>query len=187
LSGEKRRKLSGVEAIATPTDPRSDEIQPAARRTPALARAARIAGAWMVAVGSVAAGIGVLYLIRGTGTLAIGPSVRGALPLEQLAGRDAQPLAALIVAWVPAGLVAGLALRGATRMGPAARAISLALLAEVLLVLAGAASDAAAINEPLKPHLIPQLGRPGVLVAVILFAAGSMFAELGPRRSASRT
>jgi hypothetical protein len=171
-----------VDAIATPSERSSGEFQGRARRSPALARVARVAGAWLIATASVAAGIGVLYLIRDTGTLAIGPAIRGALPLEQLAGRDSQPLAVMIVAWLPAGLVAGLALRAATRVGPAARAACLALLAGVLLLFAGAASDAAAVNDPLRPHLAPQLGRPGILVAVALFAAGSLLAELLPRR-----
>src|SRR5262249_21623465 len=45
--------------------------------------------------------------------------------------------------------------------------------AAVLLLLTGALSDAIAVNDPLSPHIAPQLSRGGTWVAVALFAAGS--------------
>jgi hypothetical protein len=132
---------------------------------------------------AVVAGVGWLYLLRGVGALDIGPNVAGALPLQQLAGGAAQPLLRLVVAWVPAGLVAGLALRSGTHLSPAGRAVLLALLAWVLLVLAGAASDAAAISASVQSHLPDQLTRAGTWVAVALMSVGVLLAG---RRSARR-
>jgi hypothetical protein len=138
-------------------------------------RVLKAAAGWLIAVAALFAGAGELYLIRAAG-LGIGPKVHGALPLEQLAGQDAQPLLHLAIAWVPAGFVAGLALASLTRLGTVARTVSLAALAAVVLLLTGALSDAIAVNDPLSPHIVPQLSRDGTWVAVTLFAAGSFLA-----------
>ena len=137
----------------------------------------RSIGGWLMALAALFAGIGELYLIRDA-ALGIGPEVHRALPLEQLAGKDAQSLLHLVIAWVPAGFVAGLALASLTRLGSVARTISLAALAAAVLLLAGALSDSIAVNDPLSPHLVPQLSRAGIWVAVALFAAGSACAGL---------
>jgi hypothetical protein len=81
-----------------------------------------------------------------------------------------------VIAWVPAGFVAGLALASLTRLGTVARVASLTALAAAVLLLTGAMSDAVAVNDPLSPHLVPQLTRDGTWVAVALFAVGSAFA-----------
>jgi hypothetical protein len=148
----------------------------AVRRPSVIGTSFRAATGWLVALGALFAGVGVLYLIHQEAAFAIGPDVQGALPLEQLAGQDAQPLMHLAIAWVPAGFVAGLALAVLTRLGSVARTVSLAALAWAVLFIAGALSDAIAVNDPLSPHLGPQLTRPGTLVAVALFAAGSWLA-----------
>jgi hypothetical protein len=139
------------------------------RRT--LATALRVTVAGLIALGALIAGVGALYLMRGISLLAIGPDVRGALPLQQLAGGEAQPLFRMVLAWVPAGFVAGLAFAALTGLSPFARTASLAAL-----LLAGAAADAIAITDPLGPHLLPQLARVGTWTAVALFAVGSLFA-----------
>jgi hypothetical protein len=148
-------------------------------RRPSLAdtslRVLKTAGAWLIALGALFAGVGELYLIRGA-ALGIGPQVHGALPLEQLAGHDSQPLLHLVIAWVPAGFVSGLALVGLTRLGTVARLVSLAAVAAAVLLLTGALADSIAVNDPLSPHLAPQLTRAGTWVAVALFTAGSAFA-----------
>lgn len=132
---------------------------------------------------AVVAGVGWLYLLRGVGALGIGPKIAGALPLEQLAGGAAQSLLRLVVAWVPAGVAAGLALAIGTRLSPSRRAAALALLAWVLLVVTGAASDAAAISASVQSHLPAQLTRAGTWVAVALMTGGAL---LEGRRGAHR-
>jgi hypothetical protein len=92
------------------------------------------------------------------------------------AGGEAQPLLRMIIAWVPAGLVAGLALGSLTNLGPRARTATLAALAAAVLLIAGAAADSIAITDPLRPHLLPQLARAGTWMAVVLFTLGSMLA-----------
>ena len=140
-----------------------------------LVRVLKGAGGWLIAVTALFAGIGELYLIRHA-ALGIGPGIHGALPLEQLAGQDAQPLLHLVIAWVPAGFAAGLALATLTRLAPLARTASLAVLAAAVLLIAGAMSDAVAVNDPLSPHLAPQLSRAGTWIAVALFTGGSLCA-----------
>ena len=63
-----------------------------------------------------------------------------------------------------------------------ARTVSLTALAGVSLLLAGAISDSVAVNDPLSPHLAPQLTRGGTWIAVALFALGSLCAGLLPPR-----
>jgi hypothetical protein len=143
--------------------------------------------AFVLALAALFAGIGILYLIHQTGALGLGPRVHDALPLEQLAGKDSQPLFHLLIAWVPAGFVAGVALIALTRFGAVARTASLTVLAALIMLLAGAISDSVAVNDPLSPHLAPQLSRGGTWIAVALFALGSLCAGLlPPRRGPSR-
>jgi hypothetical protein len=159
--------------------------RPHRAQTPRLAwlvTSAGAVGAFALALAALFAGVGILYLIRDAGAFRIGPDVRGALPLEQLAGQDAQPLFHMVIAWVPAGFVAGLALVSLTRLGPVARTVSLTALAAVSLLLAGAIADSVAVNDPLSPHLAPQLTRGATWIAVALFALGSLCAGLLPPR-----
>jgi hypothetical protein len=109
--------------------------------------------------------------------------VHGALPLEQLAGRDAQPLSHMAIAWVPAGFAAGLALVSLTKLGNVARTVVLTVFAALTLLLAGALADSIAVNDPLSPHIAPQLSRAGTWIAVALFAIGSAAASLISRRA----
>ncbi len=146
----------------------------------ALATVLRATVAGLIALGALIAGVGALYLMRKIGLLAIGPDVRGALPLQQLAGGEAQPLFRMVLAWVPAGFIAGLALATLTKLGPFARTAVLAAMGALVLLLAGAAADAIAITDSLGPHLLPQLARVGTWTAVALFVAGSLFV---PRES----
>jgi len=131
----------------------------------------------------VAAAVGWLYLLRGVAALDIGPSVSGALPLEQLAGGDDQPLARLVAVWLPCGWLAGEGLvgLGVAAGGRVGRALRVGLVALVVLVVAGAVSDAAAISDPIASHLSAQAGRAGSWVAVAITAAGALGAS-GRRR-----
>ena len=117
----------------------------------------------------VLTGVGWLDLLRRAGVLGFGPLVPGALPLEQLADQDRQPLLRLTVAWLPVGALA------AWVLGPPGRwrALALAVVAFALLAGIGAASDAASISGPLSEHVVPQAGRPGTLVAVGLIVLGA--------------
>lgn len=137
-----------------------------------------VALGWLLALLAVLAGMGVLYLIRDESLLRAGPEVGRALPLEQLARQDAQPLGHMLIAWVPAGFAAGLALASRTRIRWVARTLSVTALAAVALLLSGALSDAIAVNDSLSPHLVPQLGRDGTWVAVALFGIGAASSEL---------
>ena len=144
-----------------------------------LLTSAGMLAAFLLALAALFAGIGILYLIRDSG-LGFGTKVHDALPLEQLAGKDAQPLSHLVIAWVPAGFVAGLALLSLTKLGAVARTVSLTFLSAITLLLAGAISDSIQVNDPLSPHLSPQLHRGGTWLAVALFALGSAAAALMP-------
>jgi hypothetical protein len=127
-----------------------------------------------VVVVAVVAGIGWLYLLRGVGVLDIGPRVGGALPLQRLAGNAAQPLGRMVLAWVPVGVIAGLALRAAGVRTRAARGALVAVVALALLVAAGGVSDAITSSSRLRGHFGAQLGLAGIWVAVALMVAGSL-------------
>jgi hypothetical protein len=131
----------------------------------------------VVVVVAVVAGIGWLYLLRGVGVLDIGPQVRGALPLQRLAGSAAQPLGRMVLAWAPVGVVAGLALAAAGVRPRAARAAVVAIVAAGLLIAAGGVSDAVTSSSALTGHFGAQLGLAGIWVAVGLMAAGSVLPE----------
>ena len=129
-------------------------------------------------------GIGWLYLLRHTTTLDAGPKLRGALPLEELAGEGAQPLLRMAVAWLPAGFVAGLAL-SLTVKRRWLIVLTTSLLAFVLIFSTTAGSEAASHNLRFVAHLVPTLQHPGVWVAVGLIAIGALLAALVTRRGSS--
>src|SRR5512142_996391 len=70
----------------------------------------RVATAAIV-LASLLTGFGWLYAMRGIGWFGGGTGVHDALPLLQLAGYDIQPLDRVVVAWLLAGIAAGIALR----------------------------------------------------------------------------
>lgn len=120
---------------------------------------------------AVPGAVGFLYLLRDAGALGYGPDVAGALPLRQLARTDRQPLLRLAVAWLPAGVLVGVALRRAG-VPPAMRVGGTAAVAAVWLLPLGAVSDAVTVSGPLSTHLTPQLSRAGTWVGVTLMALG---------------
>ena len=127
-----------------------------------------------------AAGVGWLYLLRDVSVLAVGPRVPEALPLQRLAHGDAQPLARLVAAWLPAGIVAGLALH---RLRPAARALTAFGVVFAMLIISGAGLDALTVNERLTSHLGVQPGRAATWLAAALVALGTLVTS-APRRRA---
>jgi hypothetical protein len=149
-------------------------------------RVLRVAGAslaWVVAVVAVVAGVGWLYLLRDNGALAAGPKLAGALPLEELAGRGAQPLLRMAVAWLPAGFAMGAALALGTRLRTVWVAVSTAVLAFLILGSTTTASEAVSRNEMFVQHLRSSLMRAGLWAAVGFAVIGSLLAVAALGRS----
>jgi len=136
------------------------------------ARTARGFAAWLLVVLSIAAGTGVLYLLRGGDVLAAGPSVGDSLGFQQLAGDAAQPLARVALAFAGAGVAAGLAFALLTRLRAESGALIAAATCWLLGIGTGAAADSIAQNVPFWPRVAPQLGRQAswVTAGVVLFA-----------------
>jgi hypothetical protein len=136
---------------------------------------------------AVAGGVGSLYLLGHLGLLPYGPHVTGALPLQHLSGSDDQPLVRIAAAWVPAGAVAGLALRAAGVSGRS-RIVGTALVAALVLMATGAVSDAATVSGAISSHLTPQVSRAGTWVAVAFMVLGvAAVRGTGPGRSGAST
>jgi hypothetical protein len=138
-----------------------------------LARRAGPAGAGayvlLVVVVGLLLGYGWLFTLRGLGWLGAGPSVRDSLPLLQLAGLDGQPLLRTVVAWLVAGLIAGVALSGMGRWQRAAVAGPLSL---VVLLLASQASYALARNLRFSDAVFSRTPGLAPIVEALAFAAG---------------
>src|SRR2546425_6797252 len=113
----------GHNAMYAEGDPHPDHEQHERlhQRPPAAARPFLAVGAWLAAVCAVVAGVGWLYLLNRAHAIDLGPDAKGALPLEELARRGAQPVGRMAIAWVPAGVAATLALMwiGRVRAGRA--------------------------------------------------------------------
>ncbi|MBV9214147.1 MAG: hypothetical protein JOZ25_10945 [Actinobacteria bacterium] len=129
---------------------------------------------WAAAVVAIAAGVGWLYLLDGAHLFALGPNQRGALPLEELARRGAQPLARMVVAWVPTGAAAAIALVRVARTRSRTAVVAVGVLAFAILFPTTAGSEALERNERLSAHVGHALGRPGVWVAVVFAVIGSL-------------
>jgi hypothetical protein len=169
------------------TDVQTLRPPPAVERSTPLIRRVPVAGAAVLAYGlavisCVIAGEGLLYLLRQASVLGAGPAVRGALPLQHLAGSDAQPLLRVAVAWLPAAVVAGLILRSAGLRSRPARAAVAAAVAYAVLVPVGALSDAVMVTGRFGDFVGTQWGRAGTLAATGLMALGALVAG---RRAAS--
>jgi hypothetical protein len=135
------------------------------------------AGAWLLVVAAATcAAIGWLYLLRDAGAIAAGPDLAEALPLQRLAGGDAQPLARIAVAFLPAGLVAGLLLRAAGFRRRLPRALGLLAGSALLLMALGAAADTITASERLADHLAQQPQRPAIWLGAALLALGAAIA-----------
>jgi hypothetical protein len=134
---------------------------------------ARVAVAVVTLVAAVIAGLGWLYALRGLGWFALGPRVGDSLPLLQLAGFDAQPLLRLVVAWLPAGFVAAMALSGLPR---AWRLAIGGTVAVALLLLASQASYALARNLRFSAVLWSRQPGAGPWFEGLLFAVGCALA-----------
>jgi hypothetical protein len=133
-------------------------------------------------IGGVVVGTGWLYLLRELHGLAVGPAFSGALPLQQLAGGDAQPLGRMVVAWLPTGVALGLVLGTATRMSRPVRGAFAAAGSALLLLFASAVSDAVAQNDAVRHHISSSLSRNGIWLAAALVTLGVLIAPPWARR-----
>jgi hypothetical protein len=124
----------------------------------------RVATVAATGVATVAA-VGWLYLFRNAVALRLGPKIGGALPLQRLAGQDAQPLPVLLLAWAPAGLLVGLVPRRGADIGPIAVAALVGAVSFAVLWVAGAAADALTANEPVGAYVGPALEHGALWVA----------------------
>jgi hypothetical protein len=145
-------------------------------------RAAGGALGWLLALLAIVGGVGWLYLIRDVHLLAVGPSVSGALPLEELAKRGAQPLLRMVVAWLPAGLAAGLAVALATRLRAVAIAGAIGVLAFLVLASSTIGSLAVAHNETFGENVSAGLGRSGLWAAAAIVVIGAILGAVAARR-----
>ncbi|MGZ4203229.1 MAG: hypothetical protein ACXVRH_14375 [Thermoleophilaceae bacterium] len=125
---------------------------------------------------AVATGTGWVYLLRELHVLALGPRLDGALPLQQLAGGDAEPLIRMVVAWLPAGVAAGLALDALTPLTRLGRAALAALLSAAMLIVASAVSDSIAQNDAVHTHLSAAASQGAVWLAAGLIGLGVVIA-----------
>jgi hypothetical protein len=133
----------------------------------ALIAASAVATGLVVVVCSLA-GIGLLYGMRGLQLFTIGPPIPDSLPLLQLAGFDAQPLARVIAAWLLAGVALGLIL---VRRHPRRRSMMIGALALLVLLFASDASFALARNLRLDQVLWNRTPGPGPWLEALLLAA----------------
>lgn len=151
---------------------------------PILVRALLGLAAAVALIVAVVAGVGWLYLLRDTRWLDAGPALRDALPLQRLAGHGDQPLLRLVVAWLPTGVAAGVALAALTRLRWWARGAVAGVTAFVLLLLAGGVADAVTESDPLTSHLGVQPHRGALWLASALVLAGALIPW--PRRAGRR-
>jgi hypothetical protein len=139
----------------------------------------------LIIVLAIAGGAGWLELLRRSGALAAGPRISGALPLDRLAGHDAQPLVRVLAAWIPAGLAAAFAMRAATGWSRATRAVVTGIASFVLVFLLGGLADAITASDPLGSHFSAQWHHDATwLVPLVLAACALMLGRSTPWRSA---
>ncbi|MCW2954479.1 MAG: hypothetical protein JWQ48_3649 [Conexibacter sp.] len=139
----------------------------------------------LVTVLAAPLGLGLLYLLRTDRVLAHGGHLLGgSLPLQQLAGDAAQPLARVALAFGLSGLVAGLALVLLTRVRAPLLALAVVLVAWPLLVLDGAVCDAIASSLTVGSRLTLQLRHGGIWFEAALLLTGTLLGALLARRAA---
>jgi hypothetical protein len=131
-----------------------------------------------VVLAAVAGGIGWLYALRHVDLLKAGPRLADALPLQRLAGGAGQPLARVVVAWLPAGLVAGIGVGLVSRLRRPGRGLAVFVLALALVLAVAAASDSVTHSESIRHHLHQQPHRAATWLAAGLMALGAALAPV---------
>jgi hypothetical protein len=107
--------------------------------------------------------------------------VSGALPLEELAKRGAQPLLRMLVAWLPAGLAAGFAVALATRLRAVLIGAAIGVLAFLILAASTIGSLSVAHNETFAENVSPGLARSGLWTAVAIVVIGAILGAVAAR------
>jgi hypothetical protein len=123
----------------------------------------------VIVVAGLLAGTGWLYVLRGLHWLGVGPRISDALPLLQLAASDGQPLLRVIVAWVLAGVLTGVAL---AEMAPHRRTALTLVLALALLLVASQGSYALARNTAFSATVFSRAPGLGPVLEACAFALG---------------
>ena len=123
----------------------------------------------VILIAGLLAGTGWLYLLRGLHWLDVGPRIGDSLPLLQLASFDGQPLLRVLVAWVMAGALTGVALSG---MAPRRRVAPAFVVALVVLLLAAQESDALTRNLNFSATVFSHSPGLGPAVEAAAFALG---------------
>jgi hypothetical protein len=140
----------------------------------------------VIVVAGLLAGTGWLYVLRGLRWLGLGPRISDALPLLQLAAADGQPLLRVVVAWVLAGALTGVAL---AEMAPPRRTALALVLALPLLLVASQASYALARNTAFSATVFSRSPGLGPVLEACAFALGCYLprpADRGQRPAARR-
>jgi hypothetical protein len=122
--------------------------------------------------------VGLLYLLRTAHIAGTGRNVAGSLPLQQLAGGDAQPLARVALAWLSVGIVIGALLGVFTRTSRALTLLVVAVVAEAVLIVSAGVSDAVAYDQPLTSRLDWPLHDAGTWLAVAFLIIGAVVAQV---------
>jgi enterochelin esterase-like enzyme len=153
-----------------PSAPAGADQKPGPSAAAVLVGTLRWAGAAVLVLVSVFAGVGLLYAVRGLGWLPIGPRIPDSLPLLALAHHDAQPLTRVALAWAAVGAAFGVLTFG---IAPQRRVLVALLAALILLLVASDASFALAQNLRLGGVLWSRVPPSGAWVAAVLFALGA--------------
>jgi hypothetical protein len=154
-------------------------VLPSERLSAAVMWVSVAVGLVVTAVLGVLTGYGWLYLLRDLGWFSAGPRIGDSLPLLQLASADGQPLLALAVAWLVAGVLAGLV---SVRRSPRWRVLVLGLIALAVLLIAAQASYALARNLRFRDVLLTQGPGLGPWLEALIFTLGCAL----PRRGVLR-
>lgn len=134
-----------------------------------LTRAGGAAAALLIALAGLLAGTGWLYVLRGLHWLDAGPRLADSLPLLQLAAGDGQPLLRVLVAWMLAGALVGVALGDIARGRRAALALGVSL---IVLLVGAQASYALARNLGFSGVVFTHGPGLGPVLEAIGFAVG---------------
>ncbi|MGZ4172217.1 MAG: hypothetical protein ACXVRN_12710 [Solirubrobacteraceae bacterium] len=123
----------------------------------------------LIIVAGLVAGTGWLYVLRGLHWLDVGPRISDSLPLLQLATFDGQPLLRVLVAWVLAGAMTGVAL---SRTPPHRRLAPALAVGLVALLLAAQESYALTRNLNFSATVFSHSPGLGPVLEAIAFALG---------------
>jgi hypothetical protein len=137
------------------------------------------AGRVVVVTAGLLAGTGWLYVLRGLHWFRVGPRVSDSLPLLQLAAADGQPLLRVLVAWLLAGLLAGVAL---VQTPPRRRAASALVIGLIVLLIDSQASYALARNVNFGDIALSHAPGTGPVLEAMAFALGCWLPRPSHRR-----